>query len=77
MDRYCTLLFDEMALDATLTYDKKSDSIFGFEKKNLKFANHVLVFMLRGLRKKFKQPLHTTFVPVLQKLKILYVILKK
>jgi len=57
LDRYCTLLFDEMALDATLTYDKKSDSIFGFEEKNLKFANHVLVFMLRGLRKKFKQPI--------------------
>eukprot|EP00102_Acyrthosiphon_pisum_P020645 XP_016657855.1 PREDICTED: uncharacterized protein LOC107883042 [Acyrthosiphon pisum] len=46
-----------MALDATLTYDKKSDSIFGFEEKNLKFANHVLVFMLRGLQKKFKQPI--------------------
>lgn len=57
LDRYCTLLFDEMALDATLTYDKKSDSIFGFEENNLKFANHVLVFMLRGLRKKFKQPI--------------------
>ena len=31
IDKTCVLLFDEMALDPGLTYDKKNDIIFGFE----------------------------------------------
>jgi len=66
MDRTCCLMFDKMrdkmSLQSDLTYDKHVDSVFGFEdvgsnKRNFMLADHVLVFMARGLRKKFKQPI--------------------
>lgn len=61
IDTMCALLFDEMALSPGLKYDKKNDMIFGFNHtdntdKNKKFSDHVLVFMLRGIVKKWKQP---------------------
>ncbi|KAJ8915391.1 hypothetical protein NQ315_008278 [Exocentrus adspersus] len=64
-NRHCVLMFDEISLDPSLTYDMKSDSVSGFEdidgKKQLKFADHALVFMLRGLRKKWKRPISFHF----------------
>lgn len=62
MDRTYCLMFDEMSLQPELTYDKHVDSVFGFEdlgsnQRNFKLADHVLVFMVRGLGKKFKQPI--------------------
>lgn len=62
LERKCSVLFDEMALEAKLYFDKYNDCIFGFEdfgynRKSLKFADHVLVFMVRGIKKKFKQPI--------------------
>ncbi|KAL4084261.1 hypothetical protein QTP88_028086 [Uroleucon formosanum] len=55
-------MFDEMSLQPELTYDKHVDGVFGFEdlgsnQRNFKLADHVLVFMVRGLGKKFKQPI--------------------
>jgi len=60
-DRLCSLVFDEMAIDPSLTYSQKNDLIFGFEnfgnnQKNCKFSEHVLVFLLRGINRKWKQP---------------------
>ncbi|KAK9710416.1 Transposase protein [Popillia japonica] len=61
MDRYCCLMFDEMALEASLSYNIKKDYIHGFENcgeiRIKKFADHAMVFMARGLRKKWKQPI--------------------
>ncbi|CAK1593758.1 unnamed protein product, partial [Parnassius mnemosyne] len=59
--KYCSLLFDEMAIGTGLTYDKKKDKILGFvdngEKIECEFCDHVLVFMIRGIVKKYKQPI--------------------
>ncbi|XP_035232862.1 uncharacterized protein LOC118204669 [Stegodyphus dumicola] len=62
-DRYCILSFDEITLKQSLSYDKKSDYIVGFEnygsytelKMFPEYATHGLVFMVRGLCKKWKQ----------------------
>lgn len=60
LDRYCCLIFDEMWVEAALSYDKGNDQILGFEnvsgKKTVKFADHAMVVMLRGIHKKWKQP---------------------
>lgn len=60
-DRACALLFDEVSLSTGLHYSEKLDQIIGFEdygdlgRENV-VANHALVFMARGLHKKWKQP---------------------
>lgn len=60
LDRYCCLLFDEMSVDAGLTYMSKGDFIEGFEytagQRKKEFATYAMTFMVRGLRKKWKQP---------------------
>jgi len=61
-DKLCTLIFDEMALDTNFQYDQHADVIYGFEDfgrhhRNYAIADHVLVFMLRGIKKKWKQPI--------------------
>lgn len=64
-DRLCVILFDEMALCPHFDYNKKKDLIRGFvdngKKAENKIADHVLVFMLRGVVKNYKQPLAYTF----------------
>lgn len=61
-DRQCVLIFDEMSLKSGLVYNSGTDKIEGFEDFGVlgqsKFiANHATVFMVRGLRSKWKQPL--------------------
>lgn len=53
-DCQCSLVFDEMAVKCTLTYDKYHDKIIGFSHDG-QLANEVRVFMIRGLRMKWKQ----------------------
>lgn len=58
-NKKCALIFDEMSLSAGLKYDKKYDMVFGIHKPEnqaAKFEDHVIVFMLRGIIKKWKQP---------------------
>ena len=60
-DRVCCLMFDEMSIRDNLHFNQKFDCIEGFEDhgehgRTHRHANHALVFMLRGLRKKWKQP---------------------
>lgn len=52
-------MFDEMALEPSLTFDQKQDKIDGFVhliEKTSQFADHALVFMLRGAVYKWQQP---------------------
>ncbi|CAH2098446.1 unnamed protein product [Euphydryas editha] len=58
--KICTIMFDEMALEAAVTYDSKQDKIDGFvhlNEKTRQFADHALVFMLRGAVYKWQQPI--------------------
>ncbi|XP_049701000.2 uncharacterized protein LOC126055534 isoform X1 [Helicoverpa armigera] len=58
--KICSVIFDEMSLDTALTYDKNRDCINGFVELNEKqnqFADHALVFMLRGAVYKWQQPI--------------------
>lgn len=59
-------MFDEMALEPGLNYDKHKHCVFGLEDyghlRQPSFADHVLTFMIQGLKKKFKQPICFYFV---------------
>ncbi|KAJ8911783.1 hypothetical protein NQ315_008836 [Exocentrus adspersus] len=59
-DRCCSLIFDEMSLSPSFYYDANNQLIYGYEDlghlgRINKQANHALVFMVRGLRKTWKQ----------------------
>jgi len=61
-DRYCCLLFDEMSIRENVQFNHKFDCIEGFEDLGSRgricnIANHALLFMVRGLHRKWKQPL--------------------
>ena len=60
-DKCLALIFDEMSLESSLVYNHGLDKIAGFEDfgelETSEFvANHALVFMVRGLLSKWKQP---------------------
>lgn len=61
MDKICTIGWDEMSLTAHLDIDEIKDYIDGFEdlgsKRTNNFATHALVFMVRGIKSKYKQPI--------------------
>ena len=59
-DHNCVLMFDEMSMKSSLSYNRHGDMIEGFEDFGLlgstKYvANHALAFMVRGLASKWKQ----------------------
>ncbi|KAF2896293.1 hypothetical protein ILUMI_09883, partial [Ignelater luminosus] len=59
-EKYCSLIFDEMALQPGLQYNQKLDLAEGFEnygdsERKASFADHALVFMLRGVYKNWEQ----------------------
>lgn len=61
IDRDCILLMDEISVNPELSYDQKRDKVIGFTSyynrtdncKNV--AKHALVFMLKGIKQKWKQ----------------------
>ena len=60
-DRYCCLLFDEMSIRENVRFNQKFNCIEGFEDlgsqgRTCNMANHALLFMVRGLHRKWKQP---------------------
>lgn len=61
MDKVCTIGWDEMSLTAHLDFDQVKDYIDGFEdlsnKRTNNFATHALVFMIRGMKSAYKQPI--------------------
>lgn len=61
LDRYCSIIFDEVSISSSLQFTEKNGKVIGFEDLgndncSPKFSDKALVFMVRGLRKKFKQP---------------------
>lgn len=64
-DRYCVIMFDEVSLHAELHYDSSSGLITGFEDNGISrtqnFADHSLVFMVKSITKKYKQPISYSF----------------
>jgi len=62
LDRYCSIVFDEIALSASLQYTDRHAKVIGFKDlggshRFSDFADKALVFMIRGSRKKYKQPI--------------------
>ena len=61
-DKICTVAFDEMKIKPSLSYDARCDRVEGLQDLGAlysvsgKLADHVLVFMVRGLFSKWKQP---------------------
>ena len=61
-DQYCCLLFDEMSIRENVWwFNQKFDCIEGYEElgsqgRTCNTANHALLFMVRGLHRKWKQP---------------------
>lgn len=69
MDRVCIVTFDEVSLSRHLQYDKENDKIIGFEdfgdRRSEKFADHSLVYMLRGIHTGWKIPIFYAFCDAL------------
>ncbi|XP_063900839.1 uncharacterized protein LOC135120464 [Zophobas morio] len=61
----CTLIFDEMSIQPHLDYLPCEDRVVGFEDdgttRTKKIADHVCVFMLRGIFGRWKQPVAFAF----------------
>ena len=60
-DQYCCLMFDEMSVRENVWFNQKFDCIEGFEDlgsqgRTCNIAKHALLFMVRGLHRKWKQP---------------------
>ncbi|KAI4463136.1 thap domain-containing protein 9 [Holotrichia oblita] len=66
LEKYCILIFDEMSISPHLDFDQKEESIVGFESNGCQtsrlIANHVQVFMLQGIYRKWKQPVYYNFI---------------
>lgn len=58
--RFYTVIFDEVSISASLQFNESNGKVIGFEDlgqsdRSTKFADKALVFMVQGIRKKFKQ----------------------
>ncbi|KAJ8943123.1 hypothetical protein NQ318_017319 [Aromia moschata] len=55
-EKHCILLFDELAIDTSIQYNRKQDCVEGVEdygsERNNKLADHANVFMIKGAVKK-------------------------
>ncbi|KAF9793869.1 hypothetical protein SFRURICE_007400 [Spodoptera frugiperda] len=56
-----------MSISPQIHYNAAKDLLRGFTINGEKIADHVLVFMVKGLRKKFKQPIAYYFTNALNK----------
>jgi hypothetical protein len=79
-DKFCTLIFDEMSIMPHIDYDKSTDKFYGFQdfghSQSLEIADHVLVFYLHGLFKKWQQPIYFSFSSSATKSSIIVYLLK-
>ena len=62
LSKLCVLLLDEMSLKSSLTYDASRDVVVGFENfghlgAGTLLCNNALVFMVKGVCAKWKQPI--------------------
>lgn len=64
-DRYCSAIFDEMSISTNVQYNKKEDLINGVEdlgsSRRPVLADHVTVFMIKGILRGWKQPISYIF----------------
>ncbi|KAF2887368.1 hypothetical protein ILUMI_18808 [Ignelater luminosus] len=64
-NKCCALMFDEMSLQPNLFYSKYKDNVEGFEDDGVRctslLADHVMVWILRSIYKKWKQPVAYSF----------------
>ena len=61
LDKYCAIVFDEMAIKSEIRYNSKTDSVERLEDfrilgRTKHVANSVVVFSIRRLKNKWKQP---------------------
>lgn len=65
LEKTCIVLFDEMELESSLKYNRKKDTLIGFQDdgvtKQPLFADHANVFMVKGVYRKWKQPVVYSF----------------
>lgn len=82
LDKNCVLLFDEISLAAGIQYCHVKDKIIGIEDfgngiRKLQFADKAITFMVRGIKRKFKQPVAFYFTKSGMKTPDLVVALKE
>ena len=58
----CALILDEMSIKESVSYDRHRDEVEGYEDfgnlgRTRFIANHAIVFLVRGMCEKWKQPL--------------------
>lgn len=61
--KLCTLIFDEVAVEAGLYFNRArivGFEDFGYKQTNM-IADHALVFMIKSIKGKYKQPICFTF----------------
>lgn len=58
-EKICMLMFAEISLMPYVNYDKTSDEIIGIKKPDI--CDHALVFMVRGITRKWKQTIRYSF----------------
>ena len=65
LDRVCVLMWDKVSLKMHLQYCYHKQKMIGFEdwgtNRTTKYADHALVFMLRGIKTGWKIPLACNF----------------
>lgn len=65
-DKKCVLVWDEISLKSHIDYDPIRSELIGLEDNGvgnpLKFADHALVFLIRGIRSGYKLPVAYYFV---------------
>lgn len=69
-DKLCVLIFDEMYITPNIQYNASSDKLKGFTtnyENKCKIADHVLTFMIRGIKTNYKQPVAYYFTHCLNK----------
>ncbi|CAH2083306.1 unnamed protein product [Euphydryas editha] len=70
-DRLCSLIFDEMSITPQIFYSPQKDQLEGFTSNDKEiFADHALVFMVKGVKNNFKQPVAYYFTNSLTKLEL-------
>lgn len=64
--KYCTIIFDEVSSSANLQYNSNDGTIYGFEDNGLtrtqEFADHSLIFIVRGIVRNFNELLYYSFI---------------
>ncbi|CAH2094612.1 unnamed protein product [Euphydryas editha] len=74
-DRLCTLMFDEMSITPQIHFIDQNDQLKGFAGiGKSKIANHALVFMIKGIRANYKQPVAYYFTSNMNKTELKIVI---